>query len=449
MIRKPTRRLKPARLLPATALALLLAGCGTADWFGDNETPPLPGNRVPVLQLSHKVEPDPRVAATPLALPAPARNVSWPQPGGNPDHAMGNLALGDSLKEAWRSDIGAGSSSGQRILARPVVADGRVFTMDADSTVSAIDAASGRLVWGVGLTPDSEDSGAIGGGVSFAEGRVYAATGYGEVVALEPATGKVLWRKKVSGPVRGAPTVTGGRVFVVTIDNQLVALAANDGANLWSHTGILEQAGLLGASSPAADGGIVIAPYTSGELVALRVENGRVAWSDTLASVRRVDALSNLADIRGLPVIDRGVVLAVSHSGRMAAIDERTGARIWDQEIGGVETPWVAGDNVFVITADNEAVALDRKTGRARWVEALPRYNDPKDRSEPVIWAGPVMGGGHLWVVSNRGDLWALDSANGKPVRQSRLPDGSTLAPVIADNTLYVLTDSGTLVAYR
>lgn len=449
MTRMPFPRQPAARLLLAAVLSAPLAACGSDGWFGRSDPPPLPGKRVSVLQLDRKVEPDPRIADLAVTLPPPTRNAMWPQAGGYPDHAMGHLAVAEPLREAWRVDIGAGSSGDQRILARPVVAEGRVFAMDADSTVSAVEAASGRRLWSVDLTPETEGGVAIGGGVAFAEGRLFAGTGFGEVLALEPATGSILWRKRVAGPVRGAPTVAGGRVFVVTIDNQLVTLAAGDGTNLWNHTGILETAGLLGAASPAADSSIVVAPYSSGELFALRVENGRVTWSDTLAAIRRVDALSSLADIRGLPVIDHGLVIAISHSGRMAAIDERSGARVWEQEIGGLETPYVAGEFIFVLSNDNELVALTRKAGRVRWVQPLSRYEDPEDRKDPIIWAGPVVAGGKLWLVNNLGDLWAVSPADGQVAQKIRLPGGSTLAPVIADNTLYVLTDGGNLVAYR
>jgi outer membrane protein assembly factor BamB len=190
-------------------------------------------------------------------------------------------------------------------------------------------------------------------------------------------------------------------------------------------------------------------PYSSGELFALRVENGRVAWSDSLAASRRAGALANLADIRGMPVIDRGLVIAVSHSGRMAAIDERSGGRAWDQEIGGVNMPWPAGDFVFVLSNDNEVVALTRQGGRVRWVTSLPRYSDPEDRSGAIIWSGPVLAGERLWLVSTSAELIAISPANGEILQRFPLPDAAYLAPVVAEGTLYVLTDGGELVAFR
>jgi outer membrane protein assembly factor BamB len=446
-LRRPAGRLLAARLLTLGMIGLTLTGCGS--WFGEEDDPRLPGERISVLRMERRVEADPRLAETAVNLPAAVTNEFWPQAGGYPDHAMGHLALGSQLREVWRADIGSGSSRDERLLAHPIVAEGRIYTLDTDLRVSALDAGTGRSLWRTDVSAENEEGGALGGGVAFGEGRLLVTTGFGELLSLDPATGDIRWRVRTPGPVRAAPTVIGGRAFVVTVDNQTVAYSATDGATLWTHTGILETAGLLGASSPAADGNIVAVPYSSGELFALRVENGRVAWSDSLAASRRAGALANLADIRGMPVIDRGLVIAVSHSGRMAAIDERSGGRAWDQEIGGVNMPWPAGDFVFVLSNDNEVVALTRQGGRVRWVTSLPRYSDPEDRSGAIIWSGPVLAGERLWLVSTSAELIAISPANGEILQRFPLPDAAYLAPVVAEGTLYVLTDGGELVAFR
>src|SRR5207237_4407218 len=134
------------------------------------------------------------------------------------------------------------------------------------------------------------------------------------------------------------------RIFVVTVENELNALSAEDGRKLWSHNGIPEPAGLLGGASPAADGEIVVVAYNSGELFALRVENGHAIWSDNLASQRSRSAVAALADIHGRPVIDRDRVFAVSHSGRMVALDLRRGDRVWEQEVWSSPQPCVTSE---------------------------------------------------------------------------------------------------------
>ena len=174
-----------------------------------------------------------------------------------------------------------------------------------------------------------------------------------------------------------------------------------------------------------------------------------MAWQESLAAIRRGGALSALADIRGLPVLDRGIVYAIGHSGRMVAVDERIGNRVWEAEIGGTQTPWLAGDFLFVLTNDSEVVAVTRQAGRVRWVAPLDRFKDPESKKGPISWSGPVLAGGKLWVTGSNGQMLALSPADGQIVNRYALPSGTYLPPVVANNTLYVLGENGTLVAYR
>lgn len=438
------------RLAAALLLAALTAGCDYLPaWLGDREDPPLPGERVSVLTLDESLEPDPRIADLQVRLPPPWRNPAWPQPGGVASNAMHHLELGDDLAQVWRIDVGTGADSAARLSASPVVADGKLFVMDAQTAVAAFDIASGRQIWRVGLRPPYEERGAHGGGVAYDRGRLFVTTGYGEVYALDANDGKMYWKRSIGVPLRAAPTVDGGRVFVISYDNQLNVLSDMDGDVLWAHVGIPEDAGLVGNASAAVEGDIVVVPYSSGELFAMRVENGRILWSDQLIRVAGATALAALSDIRGRPVLDRGVVFAISHAGRMVAIDARTGERIWDLDIAGIETPWVAGDFVYVVTTSAEVVCVSRRDGRVRWVTQLQRFEDPEARDDPILWSGPILASDRLVLVSSHGVAVAISPYDGHLLGQMALPDGVTVPPIVADGVLYVLTDEADMIALR
>jgi len=434
------------RTFGALLLALGTAGC---DMFPGVKKTTLPGERLPVLGVGGDLQPDGSLASMPVVLPAPETNADWPEPGGNPAHAMGHPALSGRLARAWATGVGEGSSRHSRVMAPPVVAGGRVFAMDGNAQITAVDAAGGNRVWQVDLTPKDERGSAFGGGPCFSKDRLYVGTGFAEIAALNPGDGKILWRKAVSAPVHAPPTVVDGRVFAVTVENRLEALSADDGHSLWSHSGIPETAGLLGGASPAVEGEVVVAAYSSGELWALSAGNGRAVWSDNLAAGRSVNAISGLADIRGRPVIDRGRVFAVSHSGRMAAIDLRTGDRVWELEIASSGSPWVVGDYVFVMANDNQFVCVTRNDGKIRWVRPVARYEDEKAKSDPIYWAGPVLGGEWLIAVSSNGHATSVTPETGQPIGQMEISSSAYVAPIIAGNTLYVLTDDANLTAYR
>lgn len=170
-------------LMMAAIAALALGAC-------DKEKIPLPGERVSVLQLNRDLVVDPTLADTPVKLPKPYVNDSWPQVGGNQAHAMYHLASGEgALGKAWSADIGSGASDENRLLAEPIIADGMVFTLDSESLVSAFSAGSGGKAWSADLTPDDDDDDLFGGGLAVAEGKVFVITGFVEGISLNQ-TGK-------------------------------------------------------------------------------------------------------------------------------------------------------------------------------------------------------------------------------------------------------------------
>ena len=440
----------PFRYLMVISAVLSLAACDTvSDWVSGPKQEALKGKRLAVLTHSRTLTADQAVAGKQVLLPAPTANTSWPQAGGYASHAMHHVLVRDSLAKAWSTDIGDGRDDEERLNATPVVAGGVVFTMDALSRISAVNAKTGKMVWDVELEPDDDDDGHIGGGIAYDDGRLFVTTGFAEAIALDAKTGKVLWRKNLISPMRAAPTARGGRVFAVTVDNQLYALNAKTGETIWRHRGAPEVASVLGSANPAVDKGVVIVPYTSGELVALKVENGRVLWTDTLLTARRTDAVSSLSGIRGRPVIDRGLVIAISNAGLMVAIDMRTGRRVWDREISGLESPWVVGDFIYVLTTDAEIACISRKDGQIYWVRGLPRYEDPEDQEDPIFWTGPVLASDRLIVAGSNGEALAISPYNGRILGVVEMPDGVTVAPVVADGSVYFLADDAELVAYR
>jgi len=442
-------RVVPRRIAWAMMAVLVLAGCSDDDWLGGKKAPPLPGKRISVLTREKQVEPDLSGPVGKIILPPPEGNEDWPQAGGYSNHAMQHMVVGDALERQWSSDAGSSSGKRRKLLGQPIIAEGKVFTVDASSMVSAFDARTGKRLWHADLTPEDTSEVYTSGGLAYEDGQVFAATGFAQVVALDAKSGRIDWRQTVSGPMRGAPTVRGGRVFAVTVDNQTYALAAEDGAQLWTHSGISEITGLLAGNSPAVDGNMVVVPYSSGELVALRVDTGTAIWQESLVTVRRTENIGSLMDIRGRPVIDHGRVYVISNGDILVCLDQRTGRRIWEKEIGGVQSPWLAGDYLFLLSNSNEVLAMEAKTGRIVWVTQMQTWENPKDKSGHVLWVGPILASDRLILGSSDGKLVSLSPYTGDMLGWEEAPAGIGVPPVVANETLYFLTDDADLVAYR
>lgn len=431
--------------LAGLCCAALLSGCGGLDFFGSDEVR-LPGERIPVRQA--RADADVMASAIAVRLPPPVTNADWPQFNGNATRSIGHVAASGTLQQAWRADVGSGSNG--RIVSPPIVAGGRVYAMDTGATVSALDAATGARIWSVDLTPETENTrDGFGGGLAADGGRIFATSGFGSLTALDAASGAVAWTGALRAPSRAAPSVAGGRVFAVTRENRLFAFDGTTGAAGWNRQGLEQTAGVLGGAGPAATDRIVVAPYSSGELTAYLTSSGRPVWEEDLTGIRGSGGIAALNDVAGDPVIADGVVYAASQSGRLAAIGLRDGDRLWTRNIGGAQAPYVAGNAVFFVDETGSLHALDRETGDTAWRTDLGGFQDPEDREGAIVWAGPVAAGGRLLLTSSTGRLVSIDPATGQVAAEVRLPDGSSVPPVVAGGTIYVLTDDATLVAFR
>ncbi|MDE8652959.1 PQQ-binding-like beta-propeller repeat protein [Novosphingobium album (ex Liu et al. 2023)] len=439
------------KAIPMLALALVLglSGCKV---FGNKEGPKTPtvGERVPILsRIEAGAKVDPEMAGVSVILPPAEANPDWPQAGGTPSKSYGHLALSAQPARLWTANV-AGSSNRQRLAASPVIGDGRLYVMDTEGNVSAFNADNGTKLWSRSFSVSGDGSQSVfGGGASFDGGRLYITTGVGEVAALDATNGDVVWKAKPSGPLRGSPTVAFNAVYVMTQDNQILALDAADGKPIWTESGSVEQAGVFGVAAPAAGQGTVIAGYSSGELVAYRYENGRQLWSDALARTSISTEVGSLTDVDADPIIDRGRVYALGQGGRMAAYELLTGQRIWELNLAGISTPAVVGDWVFTLTDDAQILAIARGTGKVRWLTDLGKYRNVKKRKDQIFWVGPVLAGNRLWVANSRGQLGYVDPAEGTYTSFAELNGPVSLAPVVANQTLYMLDDSGRITAFR
>lgn len=462
---RPTRLRRLALMAALVAVGASVSACSESlpslpkmadlNPFKEKEAP-LPGRRVAVLPNDDKLPGELAGAATPIILPAPRSNDTWTQPGGEPTNAPGHLAYGGGRQTAWSANAGTGSSKVGRVTASPVVYDGKVFTLDADGTVSAFSTSGGSAVWRTQLKPTptgekatpsfssqilslgaSEGGGGYGGGIAIDGGRIYGASGYGGVFALDPASGKVIWEKNVGVPVRAAPTAVGDRVYIITSEGRFLCLSGVDGTELWSTRGLPQQASRVMNVSPAVDHEIVVVPYPTGDVVALKVADGTAIWTENLTRTRTTSQLTTLSDAAS-PAIDNGMVFAVGHAGRMVATNSATGERAWSLNVPGTQTPCVAGDSVFVVDTSGQLMAIGRKDGKIQWTVKLPGG---------TTFAGPVLAGGSLWLTSNTGQLVGVDATTGKVVGQQDLGDPIFVAPIVAQGRMYVLTDDAKLIA--
>src|SRR5690606_14356270 len=132
------------------------------------------------------------------------------------------------------------------LTASPIVADGKIFVLDAMGHVYAYSAETGAGIWNRSMAPPEEDDPerSYGGGIAFDNGRLYVTTGFRHAYALNANTGEEIWNITADTPIHTAPAVADGRVYVITQENHLIVLNADTGVLMWDHRGIAEPAAL-------------------------------------------------------------------------------------------------------------------------------------------------------------------------------------------------------------
>lgn len=441
--------LKPSGWAIGLGLMMAVSACAEREVI-------LPGQREDlraILSEENTVAPEavPENRSIPVKLTKTTANQSWTQRHGTPQTRVNHPAYGGAMQAIWSSNIGAGDGRLGRITADPVVAGGRVFTLDAVARVSAT-STSGEAVWSVDLLPTRDRSkDATGGGLAYADGTLFVTSGFGLLTALDAATGQEKWQQKLGATASGAPTVKNGLVFLAAGDNSAWAVDAQSGRIRWQLDATPSRNNVLGAPAPAVNDQVAIFGFGSGEVQAAFNGGGLRVWDAVISGQRFALARTRVSDITGDPVIVGQNVYVGSHSGRLVAMKASTGERLWTANEGALNPVWVAGGSLFLVSDRNELVRLSAEDGSRIWGTKLPYFVKDRPRRQKEIFAhyGPVLAGGSLIVASNDGKIRKFDPASGALIGTGDIPGGATTNPVFAGGVMYVVSSKGELYAFR
>ena len=407
--------------------------------------------RITMVLGDDSLEPDPSLLSEVITLPEPRELADgWPQAGSRASKAIGHIAVAQDLDIAWRANVGDGSDRRSALTTPPVASNDTIYTIDSRQMIVATDADSGNRRWSKKLDSNKRRDGTgIGSGIALEGDRLVIASGYGFVAALDANNGNEIWRTETEAPMTGSPTIKDGRIFVSSNNNEVLAMDLAGGDLLWSDQAIAESARVLGSPSPAAVEDIVVAPYSSGEVIAYLASNGRRLWSEALASVGQFTPISSINDIGARPILGGGLVFAGSQSGVLAAIDGRTGNRVWQQPIGTTQAPALAGQYLFIMGVDAELACIKAGTGQVVWVKSLTKFSNEKKQEGRLTYAGPMIASNRILVLSSKGELIAFDPQSGNETDRLKIGDPVYIEPIAVQDKLIVLTDDARLVAVR
>ena len=332
------------------------------------------------------------------------------------------------VRQAWAARVG-----GTGGFPLEVHTAGNMVTLaSADGVVAAIDARTGGDLWRTALSEPL--SAGVGSDVKTA--AVVARSN--ALIVLE--AGRERWRQTLAAQVFTPPLVAGGRVFVLSADRSIAAYDAATGRKIWSQqrTGeplVLRQAGVL-----LAVGDTLVVGF-SGRVVGLNPDNGSVRWEAPLASSRGTNDVERLVELVGRTSRVGDSVCARAFQAAVGCVNAARGAVTWSQPASGAEGVHGDGDAVFGAESNGTVIAWNRKDGTRLWAT---------DRLKHRKLTAPLLLGRSVVVGDDTGLVHLLSRADGSPLNRITT-DGSGIAaaPVVAADTLVVVTRNGGIYGYR
>jgi len=338
------------------------------------------------------------------------------------------------VKKVWSTDVGKGMGKAGISMA-PLYVDGTIYAADSKGKLTAVNAENGKKLWEIKTKQP------FSGGPMVGESLLVMGTLEGTVLAFDPANGGELWSAKVSSEVLAVPGISDDVVVVRSIDGRVFGLRADTGARLWIYDHSVPLLTLRGNANILMRGGTVYVGYDDGSVVALNVSDGSLVWNQTIVSPEGRTELERLADIGFQMVIVASDLIVSSYKSRLASLAADSGRLLWFKDIASATGVQVDRTNLAISDKIGDLWMLDRRNGSTIWkIDQLTN----RGLTRPAFYGDLVVVGdkeGYLhWVNSESGEFVAR-------VREGK--KGFAGAPVTIGTTLYVLTQKGTLAAYR
>lgn len=340
------------------------------------------------------------------------------------------------VKKIWDHNVGGGK---KQVLLRlglgPAVDNGLVFAGSDRGELLAVALDTGKKVWlkKLGL--------ALSAGPAAGYGMVVVGSTKGAVIALDAASGRVLWKTRVNSELLSAPAIGEKVVVMRAVDGHLHGFDARNGNELWSVEQQVPRLSLRGTAIPVIAKEVAISGFDNGKVMAVSLTTGDTVWDTALASPHGRTELDRLVDVDSAVRVLGDNVFAVGFQGRTAMLALDSGQVWWAHDMSSERGLSLDDDNLFVTQSDGIVVALRQRDGSEVW------RNDKLKRRGLTV---PAVTSTAVAVADYQGYLHWLDKKTGVLVARQRVAKYRVSNPPVAvQDTVVVLTDSGSLAAFR
>jgi outer membrane protein assembly factor BamB len=275
-----------------------------------------------------------------------------------------------------------------------------------------------------------------------------ASKSYGHLALAENPT--KVWTARIAGSsnrmrLAAAPVVGSGKLFAEGTDGVIVAFDRKTGAKLWTRGDdemTKDQAPAEFGGGVSYEAGKVYATNGVGEVKAVNAETGEVLWK-----------VKPAGPLRGSPTIAFGQLFVMTQDNQLIALNINDGSLVWDENgsntqsgVFGVAAPAAGQGTIVAGYSSGELSAYRYENGRVLWSDALARTNISTTVGTITdIDADPIIDSGRVYALGQGGRMAAYELVTGQRIWELNLAGIST--PAIAGEWIFTLTDDARLLA--
>jgi outer membrane protein assembly factor BamB len=248
---------------------------------------------------------------------------------------------------------------------------------------------------------------------------------------LDAATGKVLWKneyeaRSARGPAQGfpaarsSPAVAMGKVVTFGVQGTLSCLDADKGTVLWRKESTGGTPGFSTSCSPLLVDGLCVVQVggdrgSQGAVAAYDLGDGKEKWKWSSDGTKY--ASPALLDLNGMKVV------VVETAGTISALNVADGKLLWSTDFStryNASSPTVEGSVLYYAGSGQptRAVKLERQGDK---IAARELWSTPETS---VMYNTPVIKDGLLFGLSQRNEIFCIDTQSGKKLWSHSLGGG-------------------------
>ncbi|MDF2529515.1 MAG: bamB [Gammaproteobacteria bacterium] len=337
------------------------------------------------------------------------------------------------VNTVWSKGTGSGSDE-QYLSFGPAISQGVVYTVDYKGVVEAVSVIDGRKQWRVDTDKPISSAAGVGNGL------VVFGTLNGELIALSAANGKTLWTATMTSSLLSAPAIGNGVVVVHPHNGDVTAFSAITGKQLWTYSGSTPDLILEAGTKPVIAGNSVIVGFANGQIASFNLLNGVLQWMRPIAMPSSANPIESMVDV-GTPVVVNSVIYDDAFHGSVVALNLADGQLLWQHALSAYQPIAVANGKIIVTSETGRVWALDQKTGQQIWVQDGLQYR---------FVTGPAVVGNQVAVGDYQGYIHWLSLDNGQFLARTKI-DGSAIQaqPVVLNNQLFTTSSDGELAVLQ